>query len=231
MFLSRRASIRAFVDAQAASVSDGDTSRARDYQRVALVFLQPAPPRLMAVGGLSGSGKTTTALRSRPRSAAAPGAVVVRSDVERKRLAGVALEERMPAGSYTPDASAKTYAAMFERAERVLRAGHSVVLDAVFAKPEERPPPKRWRERSACRSRACGSTCRRTWRKPASPPARAMLPTPRRPSSNASSATTWADQLEDASMSSRQRGSLVLRHARFFAVALRGSRRARYWPV
>jgi predicted kinase len=44
----------------------------------------------------------------------------------------------MPAGSYGPDASAKTYAAVFERAERVLRAGHCVVLDAVFAKPEER---------------------------------------------------------------------------------------------
>ena len=138
MFLSRRASIRAFVDAQAASVSDGDTSRARDYQRVALRFLDPAPPRLMAVGGLSGSGKTTTALRLAPEIGRIPGAVVVRSDVERKRLSGLALEERMPAGSYTPDASAKTYAAMFQRAERVLRAGHSVVLDAVFAKPEER---------------------------------------------------------------------------------------------
>jgi Ser/Thr protein kinase RdoA (MazF antagonist) len=62
MFLSRRASIRAFVDAQAAAVSGADTTRARDYQRVALSFLQPAQPRLMAIGGLSGSGKTTTAL-------------------------------------------------------------------------------------------------------------------------------------------------------------------------
>jgi aminoglycoside phosphotransferase family enzyme/predicted kinase len=138
MFLSRRAAIRAFVDAQAASVSDGDTSRARDYQRVALGFLEPVPPRLMAIGGLSGSGKTTAALRLAPEIGRTPGAVVVRSDVERKRLAGIVLEERMPAGSYTPDASAKTYAALFERAERVLRAGHSVVLDAVFAKPDER---------------------------------------------------------------------------------------------
>ncbi|CAN5699969.1 bifunctional aminoglycoside phosphotransferase/ATP-binding protein [soil metagenome] len=138
MFLSRRASIRAFVDAQAASVSDGDTSRARDYQRVALGFLEPAPPQLMAIGGLSGSGKTTTALRLAPEIGRTPGAVVVRSDVERKRLAGIALEERMPAGGYAPDASAKTYAAMFQRAERVLRAGQSVVLDAVFARPDER---------------------------------------------------------------------------------------------
>jgi predicted kinase len=138
MFLSRRAAIRAFVDAQAASVSNGDTARARDYQKVALSFLQPAPPRLTAIGGLSGSGKTTKALQVAPEIGRVPGAVVVRSDVERKRLAGIALEERMPAGSYTPESSAQVYAAMLERAEQALRGGQSVVLDAVFAKPEER---------------------------------------------------------------------------------------------
>ena len=138
MFLSRRASIRAFVDAQAAAVSGADTARARDYQRVALSFLQLAPPRLMAIGGLSGSGKTTTALRLAPEIGRTPGAVVVRSDVERKRRAGIALEERMSAGSYTAEASARVYAATLERAERVLRAGHCAILDAVFARPEER---------------------------------------------------------------------------------------------
>jgi len=138
MFLSRRAAIRAFVDAQAAAVSGGDTARARDYQQVALSFLQPAPPRLLAIGGLSGSGKTTRALQLAPSIGRSPGAVVVRSDVERKRVAGVALEDRMPAGSYTAEASARTYAAFLARAERVLRAGHGVVLDAVFARPEER---------------------------------------------------------------------------------------------
>jgi aminoglycoside phosphotransferase family enzyme/predicted kinase len=138
MFLSRRASIRAFVDAQAAAVANGDTSRARDYQRVALSFLQPAPPRLMAIGGLSGSGKSTMAIRRAPEIGRVPGAVVVRSDVERKRLAGLPLEERMPRGSYTPEGSAKVYAAMIERARQALRAGHSAILDAVFSKPEER---------------------------------------------------------------------------------------------
>jgi uncharacterized protein len=138
MFLSRRAAIRAFVDASAAAVSGGDTTRARTYQRVALGFLEPAPPSVLAIGGLSGSGKTTLALKRAPAIGRAPGAVVVRSDVERKRLAGIALEERMPAGSYTPEASARTYATMLARAERVLRAGHSVVLDAVFSREDER---------------------------------------------------------------------------------------------
>jgi len=138
LFLARRASIRAFVDSSITAVSGADNAPARAYQRLALAFLQPSPPRLMAIGGLSGSGKTTTALKVAPGIGRAPGAVVVRSDVERKRVAGVALEDRMPAGSYTAESSAQVYAAILARAERALRAGHSVVLDAVFAKPEER---------------------------------------------------------------------------------------------
>jgi aminoglycoside phosphotransferase family enzyme/predicted kinase len=138
MFLARRASIRAYVDSSVTAVSGADNEPARAYQRAALAFLKPAPPRLLAIGGLSGSGKTTKALQLAPEIGRAPGAVAVRSDVERKRLAGIALEERMPAGSYTPEASAAVYGAMMARAERILRAGHSVVLDAVFARPEER---------------------------------------------------------------------------------------------
>ncbi|MEI7871533.1 MAG: AAA family ATPase [Alphaproteobacteria bacterium] len=138
LFLSRRASIRAYVDSAITAVSGGDNAPARAYQQAALRFLQPAPPRLLAVGGLSGSGKTTLALKLAPEVGRTPGAVVVRSDVERKRLAGIGLEERMPAGSYSPEASARVYAALLARAERVLRAGHSVVLDAVFAREDER---------------------------------------------------------------------------------------------
>ena len=92
----------------------------------------------MAIGGLSGSGKTTLALGLAPEIGRAPGAVVVRSDVERKRLAGIPLENRMPAGSYTPASSVEVYDAMLTRAERALRAGHCVLLDAVFARPQER---------------------------------------------------------------------------------------------
>jgi len=138
LFLSRRASIRAYVDSSITAVSGGDNAPARAYQRTALDFLQPAPPRLLAIGGLSGSGKTTRALELAPAIGRSPGAVVVRSDVERKRLARVALEERLPPGSYTPESSTRVYAAILARAERALRAGHSVVLDAVFVRPGER---------------------------------------------------------------------------------------------
>ena len=138
MFLARRAAIRAYVDSAVTAVSGADNAPARAYQKAALAFLQPAPPRLLAIGGLSGSGKTTLALKLAPEIGRAPGAVVVRTDVERKRQAGIPLEEPMPAGSYSPEASARVYAACFARAERVLRAGHGVVLDAVFARPDER---------------------------------------------------------------------------------------------
>ena len=137
-FLSRRATVRAFVEASGAALAGKVSEDARTYQRQALAFLQPEPPRLLAIGGLSGSGKTTQALRRAPAIGRTPGAVVVRSDVERKRRAGLALEDRMPAGSYTAQASSEVYAAMLARAERVLRAGQSVVLDAVFARPDER---------------------------------------------------------------------------------------------
>lgn len=138
LFLSRRAAIRAYVDSAVTAVSGADNAPARAYQQAALAFLQPASPRLVAVGGLSGSGKTTLALKLAPGIGRAPGAAVVRSDVERKRLAGVGLEARMPAGSYTPGSSARVYAVLLARAERILRAGHSVILDAVFAREDER---------------------------------------------------------------------------------------------
>jgi aminoglycoside phosphotransferase family enzyme/predicted kinase len=138
MFLARRACIRAYVDSSITAVSGADNAPAREYQRSALTFLGTAAPKLLAVGGLSGSGKTTMALKLAPEVGRAPGAIVIRSDVERKRMAGIALEEKMPAGTYSPESSAKVYAAMLVKAERTLRAGHSVVLDAVFAKPEER---------------------------------------------------------------------------------------------
>src|SRR5262245_9201264 len=137
-FLSRRAAIRAFVDASSAALAGKTSERARTYQRLALDILRPVAPRVLAIGGLSGSGKTTLALQMAPDIGRSPGAIVVRSDVERKRAAGVALEQRMPPGSYTPEAFSRTYAAFLARAERVLRAGYSVVLDAVFARDNER---------------------------------------------------------------------------------------------
>ena len=101
-------------------------------------YLEPAPPRLVAVGGLSGTGKTTLAAALAPELGSAPGAVHVRSDLERKRLFGVEETVRLPAQSYTPQASAEVYAIVLRKARLALAAGQSVIADAVYSTPEER---------------------------------------------------------------------------------------------
>jgi predicted kinase/aminoglycoside phosphotransferase (APT) family kinase protein len=143
IYLARRGAIRAHVGAAGLAHLAGmerqqEQAKARAYQAYALRSLQPAAPRLIGVGGLSGTGKTTLAMGLAPRIGAAPGAVVLRSDVLRKRLAGVALEERMPPGWYTAENAAATYRGLYALARAGLRAGHSIVVDAVFAQQDER---------------------------------------------------------------------------------------------
>jgi predicted kinase len=46
--------------------------------------------------------------------------------------------EPLPASAYTPQVTARVYSTLVEQARRVLAAGHSVVVDAVFAKRAER---------------------------------------------------------------------------------------------
>lgn len=140
LFISVRASIRAHVLA-ALAAREGNAhiaDEARGYLALACAALDRAPPRLVAVGGLSGTGKTTIARQLGARHGRPPGARVLRSDVFRKRLAGVAPETRLPSASYTPASSAQTYEALFESADDHLACGTSVFLDAVFLKRSER---------------------------------------------------------------------------------------------
>lgn len=133
LFLSARAGVRAKVAATA-----GDRGEAERHFRLARSYLDPEPPRLVAVGGLSGSGKTTVARALAPSLGRAPGAVVLRTDVIRKRLAGVAPGVRLPAEAYGAAASRRVYGELARLAGLVLSTGHSAVADAVFAHPEER---------------------------------------------------------------------------------------------
>jgi aminoglycoside phosphotransferase family enzyme/predicted kinase len=144
LFLSMRAAIRAHVDAtQAASLEDRDKARsraeeARDYMRRAIDYLNPTPRRLIAVGGLSGSGKSRLARELAPYLGAAPGARVARTDAIRKRLAGIGLNERLGADGYAREMTERTYRAMCAEAAEALAAGQSAIADAVFADPDER---------------------------------------------------------------------------------------------
>ena len=67
-----------------------------------------------------------------------PGAVIVRSDVERKTLFGAGETEKLPAAAYAPEVTARVYAAIADKARRIVAAGHSAIVDAVFATPQER---------------------------------------------------------------------------------------------
>jgi predicted kinase len=67
-----------------------------------------------------------------------PGAVHLRSDVERKAQFGVGETEKLPPQAYTREAGDRVYAALYRKAQRIIAAGHSVIVDAVFAAAAER---------------------------------------------------------------------------------------------
>ncbi|NKB57659.1 MAG: AAA family ATPase [Alphaproteobacteria bacterium] len=144
LFLSCRAAIRTHTTAAAASAQPDPTvareleGEARAYLDLACDFLTPPPPQLIAVGGLSGTGKSTLAGRLAPLVARAPGALLLRSDVIRKRMFGVAPEAELDAAAYTSEQSAHVYAHLQRDAQTALSAGQSVITDAVFARSEER---------------------------------------------------------------------------------------------
>jgi uncharacterized protein len=142
LFLSLRAAIRAKVTAARYAETDDEVKAIAlatlRYFRLARASIAPPPPVLIAVGGLSGTGKSVLARSLAPQLGPHPGAVVLRSDVERKLLSGVAETDPLPADGYAAAATAKIYARLAEKARRILGAGHSAIIDAVFAGAAER---------------------------------------------------------------------------------------------
>lgn len=130
LMMSVRAGVRAHVAAHSK-----DDALAKAYIEAAIAHLSPAPPRLAAVGGLSGTGKSTFARRIAPGLGGAPGAVVIRTDEVRKRLMKVPPFERLPASAYASDLYPRSYDTLIENARTLLKAGHGVVLDATFIDP------------------------------------------------------------------------------------------------
>jgi aminoglycoside phosphotransferase family enzyme len=143
LFLSLRAAIRAKVTAARRTDAKGSEraqieKAAATYFAFARRFIDPPEPALIAVGGLSGTGKSMLARDLAPGVLPCPGAVWLRSDVTRKTMFGVAETDRLPPDAYRSEATQKVYAALAGKARRALAAGHSVLVDAVFARPEER---------------------------------------------------------------------------------------------
>jgi uncharacterized protein len=146
--LNRYLAIRASVTASRAAIAvpeERDAARASAGRYFALAgwLIQPAPPVLIGIGGLSGTGKSRLAMTLAPELVPPPGAVVLRSDVERKALAGRREDERLPAEAYLPENSARVYQALLAKAERIVDAGHTAIVDAVYARPEERAALRR----------------------------------------------------------------------------------------
>lgn len=143
IFLSIRAAIRSKVIAAslphlAAGERERMAEEAQRYFAAAENFLEYSAPRLVAVGGLSGSGKTTLSTAMAPFLGTAPGAIHLRSDIERKVLAGVGETDRLPAESYTQSTSDAVYASLRQKATIVLDAGYCAIVDAVHAHSAER---------------------------------------------------------------------------------------------
>src|SRR5439155_5167278 len=141
LFLSVRAAIRAHVlSMKSEHAGDGEAVRqeARRYFDLAGRLIMPKPPMLVAIGGLSGTGKSVLArglagLIERP-----PGAVIVRSDVIRKHLFGATETTGLPESAYRADVTERVYGMLSSTAQRILAQGCSVVLDAVYLQETER---------------------------------------------------------------------------------------------
>ncbi|MBI0538878.1 hypothetical protein D9599_25325 [Roseomonas sp. KE2513] len=134
LWLSTRAMIRAHCLARMEGQGEGANAFLGDAEG----YLRPPAARLIAVGGLPGTGKTRLGRALAPRFGAAPGALHLRTDEIRKRLAGLPPETHLPPEAYTAAASDAVHAALFKEAGAALSGGHSVIADAAFLDPARR---------------------------------------------------------------------------------------------
>jgi hypothetical protein len=141
LLMSLRSAIRAHVLLARLgrdSRDNGDVLRsARAYFELARQLIHPPAPTLVAIGGLSGTGKSVLARGLAPSVLPQPGAVVLRSDVLRKQLFGVGETDRLSESAYRPEITAQIYEILRQRAVRILSQGQSVVVDAIFARQAE----------------------------------------------------------------------------------------------
>ena len=128
LFMALRAGVRAAVAMEA-----GAAAEAQDYRRLGLELLAPTPPRLVAIGGLSGSGKSAVARALAAELGGACGARLLRTDVIRR-----AGPDSPDADAYRPEHRAEVYRRLAERAAEAFAAGCPVIADATFQDAEAR---------------------------------------------------------------------------------------------
>lgn len=142
-----RAMVRAKVDVlRLAQGGLPRTEKTRDereylgYLALAKRFIHRPTPILLITRGLSASGKTTMS----GCLLEVMGAVRIRSDVERKRLAGLkpvsAAAATVGGGIYSTEMNDRTYAHLLMLARVILQAGFPVIVDAAFLDAMRRRP-------------------------------------------------------------------------------------------
>lgn len=126
-FMALRAGVRMAVAVQASALAE-----ATRYRNLALSLLEHHKPAVIAIGGLSGSGKSTVAKAVAPFLPGAAGARILRSDVLRKRAAGLQARDTAPISCYQAERRAEIYRDLIARAAIARRSGTSVIADATF---------------------------------------------------------------------------------------------------
>jgi hypothetical protein len=148
-YLRYRAMVRAKIAVLSWQSAAQETARTehlasfRRYVDYALSVLPNRRPRLIVMHGVSGSGKTHVAAQIAERE----GALVIRSDVERKRLASYRLADPAQMYLYLPAFTRATYNRLLELATPLLHAGLSVILDATFLERRHRDDARRLADR------------------------------------------------------------------------------------
>jgi uncharacterized protein len=148
-YVAYRAFVRAKVSLiQARQGAPGAEAASRRLIAMALRHLRTSAVGLTLVGGLPGSGKSTLSGALADRL----GVTLLSSDRLRKELAGIPAEQSAAAGYgeglYTPEWTARTYAALLDRAYALLSSGESVVLDATWSDEAQREAALRMAERA-----------------------------------------------------------------------------------
>lgn len=133
VFLSLRAMIRAHVQAKREHADEANC-----YLSAAARYLAPRAAIVIAIGGLPGTGKSTLARALAPELGSAPGALVLRSDEIRKRMHGVAPEERLPQSAYSEATSEAVLTMLADMACEAAGGGQAVIADATFIDPRHR---------------------------------------------------------------------------------------------
>ncbi|MBB1256435.1 AAA family ATPase [Streptomyces alkaliterrae] len=133
-YVAYRAFVRAKVSLVQARQGASDAEpTARRLVDLTLRHLRRSAVVLILVGGLPGTGKSTLAGALADRL----GLTLLSSDRLRKELAGIPVERSAAAGYreglYAPEWTARTYAALLERAFALLSSGESVVVDASWS--------------------------------------------------------------------------------------------------